>query len=94
VPTTKEQRALEEALDRLLDPVADDWPADDEPEPPPMPEFVPLSDAGPSMRHLAVRLRWSDRGGFRIARQFVGWAVGLAAFWTAVWIILSVGGVR
>jgi len=41
-----------------------------------------------------VRIRRSDRGVFRIPRQLAGWAVGLAAFWAAIWIILSVGGVR
>jgi hypothetical protein len=59
-----------------------------------MPEIVPLRDGPPTVRDLAVRLRRSDRGVFRIARQLVGWAVGLAAFWMAIWIILSVGGVR
>ena len=48
-----------------------------------MPEIVPLDARGPSVR-----------GVFRVARLVVGWAVGLAAFWAAIWIILSVGGVR
>jgi hypothetical protein len=48
-----------------------------------MPEIVPLDAGGPSVR-----------GVFRIARLVAGWAVGLAAFWAAIWVILSVGGVR
>jgi hypothetical protein len=59
-----------------------------------MPEIVPLHGSAPTVRDLAVRLRWSDRGVFRIPRQLAAWAVGLAAFWAAIWIILSVGGVR
>jgi hypothetical protein len=59
-----------------------------------MPEIVPLDAGGPSVRGLAVRLRWSDRGVFRIPRLVAGWAIGLAAFWAAIWIILSMGGVR
>ena len=48
-----------------------------------MPEIVPLDARGPSVR-----------GVFRILKPVAGWAVGLAAFWAAIWIILSVGGVR
>jgi hypothetical protein len=59
-----------------------------------MPEIIPLNGSSPTVRDLAVRLRWSDRGVFRIPRLVAGWAVGLAAFWAAIWIILSVGGVR
>jgi hypothetical protein len=59
-----------------------------------MPEIVPLDAGSPSVRGLAVRLRRSDRRVFRIPRLVAGWAVGLAAFWAAIWIILSVGGVR
>jgi hypothetical protein len=59
-----------------------------------MPEIVPLGDGRPTVRDLAVRLRRSDRWVFRLSRQLAGWAVGLAAFWAAIWIILSVGGVR
>ena len=55
---------------------------------------MPLNASGPSVRDLAVRLRRSDRGVFRIPRLLMGWAVGLAAFWATIWIILSVGGVR
>jgi hypothetical protein len=40
------------------------------------------------MRGLAARLRWSDRGVFRIPRLMAAWSVGLAAFWAAVWIIV------
>jgi hypothetical protein len=57
-------------------------------------EIVPLDAGGPGVRGLAVRLLRSDRGVFRIPRLVAGWAVGLAAFWAAIWIILSVGGVR
>jgi len=94
VTPTEEQRALEEALDRLLEPLADDEaPASPPSEngrrlPPPMPEIVPLDAGGPSIRGLASRLRWSDRGVFRLSRLAAGWAVGLAAFWMAVWIIV------
>jgi hypothetical protein len=59
-----------------------------------MPEIVPLDARGPGVRGLATRLRRSDRDVFRIPRLAAGWAVGLAAFWAAIWIILSVGGVR
>ena len=48
-----------------------------------MPEIVPLDARGPSVR-----------GVFRILRPVAGWAVGLAAFLAAIWIILSMGGVR
>ena len=94
-----DQQALEEALERLLDPLAEDPPAAVEEEPerplPPLPPFVPASEwPRPSVRDLAVRLRRSERGVFPIARRMVSWAVGLAAFWAAVWVILSVGGVR
>jgi hypothetical protein len=41
-----------------------------------------------------MRIRRSDRGVFRIPRLVAGWAVGLAAFWATIWIILSFGGVR
>jgi hypothetical protein len=58
-----------------------------------MPEIIPLG-SGPSVRDLPVRIRRSDRGVFRLSRQVAGWAVGLAAFWGVVWVILSVGGVR
>ena len=51
-------------------------------------------DDGPTVRDLAVRLRWSERGVFRIPRRVATWALGLAAFWATIWIILSVGGVR
>jgi hypothetical protein len=58
--------------------------------PPPLPllEIVPLDARGPRVRGLAGRLRRSDRGVFRIPRLLAGWAVGLAAFWVAVWIIV------
>ena len=59
-----------------------------------MPEIVLLRDGPPTVRDLAVRLRWSERGVFRLSRLFAGWAVGLAAFWGVVWVILSVGGIR
>ena len=95
MPTAEEQQAVEEALERLLDPLAEDRPAAADAAPlPPMPEVVPLYERGPSVRHLAVRLRRSHRGGFRVARRLVGWTVGLAAFWGVVWVILSFGGVR
>jgi hypothetical protein len=77
VTRVEEQRALEEALDRLLEPLAED----ERPQPPL--EIVPLNGSGPSVRELAVRLRWS-----RTPRLVAGWAVGLAAFWVAVWIIV------
>ena len=89
----EEQRALEEALDRLLDPLEEDPPSGNAP-PPPLPELVRLHDDGPTVRDLAVRLRWSERGVFRIPRRVATWALGLAAFWATIWIILSVGGVR
>jgi hypothetical protein len=57
-------------------------------------EIVPLDARGPGVHGLATRLRRSDRSVFRIPRLVAGWAVGLAAFWVAIWIILSVGGVR
>jgi hypothetical protein len=78
VTRAEEQRAIEEALDRLLEPLAED-----ERPPPPMPEIVPLNRSGPSLRDLAVRLRWS-----RIPRLVASWTVGLAAFWAAIWIIV------
>jgi hypothetical protein len=90
----EEQQALEEALDRLLEPLADDEAQAPPPSengrrpPPPMPEIVPLDAGGPSIRDLATRLRRSDRAVFRIPRLAAGWAVGLAAFWVAVWIIV------
>ena len=90
----EEQRALEEALDRLLEPLADDE-AQAPPRsengrrpPPPMPEIVPLDAGSPSIRGLATRLRRSDREIFRIPRLVAGWGIGLAAFWLAVWIIV------
>jgi hypothetical protein len=89
----EEQRALEEALDRLLDPLEEDPPSGNV-RPPPLPELVRLHDDGPTVRDLAVRLRWSERGVFRIPRRVATWALGLAAFWATIWIILSVGGVR
>ena len=90
----EEQRALEEALDRLLDPLEEDPPSGNG-RPPPLPELVPLQDGSPpTVRDLAVRLRWSERGVFRIPRRVATWALGLAAFWATIWIILSVGGVR
>jgi anti-sigma factor RsiW len=66
----EEQRALEEALDRLLDPLADERP------PPPMPEIVPL-DAVP--RDRAV-LRISRR----LAGWAIGLAVFWATIWIVV----------
>lgn len=89
----EEQRALEEALDRLLEPLADDEAqapprSENGRRPPPMPEIVPLDAGSPSIRGLATRLRRSDRGVFRIPRLLVGWTIGLAAFWVAVWIIV------
>jgi hypothetical protein len=72
VTRAEEQRAIEEALDRLLDPLAED-----ERPPPPMPEIVPL-DA----------VRRGDRVVFRITRRLAGWAAGLAAFCAAIWIIV------
>jgi hypothetical protein len=94
VPTAEEQRALDEALDHLLDPLAGDRPGAAEAQlRPPLPELVPLHEA-PRVRDLAVRIRWSDRGVFRIPRRLAAWTLGLAAFWATVWIILSVGGVR
>ena len=86
MPTAEEQRALDEALDRLLDPLAEGRP--------PPPVLVPLDEDAPTVRDLAVRLRWSERGVFRIPRRVATWALGLAAFWATIWIILSVGGVR
>jgi hypothetical protein len=74
VTRTEEQRAIEEALDRLLDPLAEDERPP--PLPMPMPEILPLD---------AVR---RDRVVFRITRRLAGWAVGLAAFWAAIWIIV------
>jgi hypothetical protein len=53
-----------------------------------MPEIVPLDAGGPSIRDLPTRLRRSDRAVFRIPRLAAGWAVGLAVFWMAVWIIV------
>jgi hypothetical protein len=35
-----------------------------------------------------MRLRRSERGVFRIPRLLATWAIGLAAFWAAVWIIV------
>lgn len=89
----EEQRALEEALDRLLEPLADEEgqappPSENGRRPPPMPEIVPLDAGSPSIRGLATRLRRSDRGVFRIPRLVAGWGIGLAAFWLAVWIIV------
>jgi hypothetical protein len=92
---TEEQRALEEALDRLLEPLADDEAQATPPPsengrrlPPPMPEIVPLDAGRPGLRDLGARLRWSDRGVFRISRLVAGWGVGLVAFWVAIWIIV------
>jgi hypothetical protein len=78
VTRAEEQQAIEEALDRLLDPLAED-----ERPPPPMPEIVPLNGSGPSVRDLGVRVRRS-----RIPRLVVGWTIGLAAFWAAIWFIV------
>lgn len=50
-------------------------------------EIVPLSGR-PTVRGLAARLRWSDRGVFRIPRLMATWAIGLAAFSAAVWFIV------
>jgi hypothetical protein len=94
VPATEEQQALDEALDRLLDPLAEERPVAGEPLPPPMPEFVPLDASGPRVRDLPALLRRSHRGLFPIARRLAGWAVGLAAFWALVWIIVSGGALR
>src|SRR5207244_11211017 len=57
VTRAEEQQAIEEALDRLLDPLAED-----ERPPPPMPEIVPLDS-----------VRRGDRVVFRITRRFAGW---------------------
>jgi hypothetical protein len=70
VTRTEEQRALAEALDRLLEPLAED-----ERRQPPL-EIVPLD---------AVR---RDRVLFQISRRLAGWAVGLAAFWAAIWLVV------
>jgi hypothetical protein len=69
VTRTEQQRALAEALDRLLEPLADERPQ------PPL-EIVPLK---------AVR---RDRVVFQISRRLAGWAVGLAAFWAAIWLVV------
>jgi hypothetical protein len=74
----EEQRAIEEALDRLLEPLAED----ERPPPPPL-EIVPLNGSGPSIRDFAVRLRWS-----RIPRLMASWVIGLAVFWATIWIIV------
>jgi hypothetical protein len=79
-PTAVEARALDDALDHLLDPLADDPPSSIVAAP--MPELVP------------VRTRWSDREVVRLTRRAAGWTVGLAAFVGTVWLILAVGPVR
>jgi hypothetical protein len=94
VTPAEEQRAFEEALARLLEPLADVEAQAQHPGengrrlPLPMPEIVPLDAGGPSIRDLPTRLRRSDRAVFRIPRLAAGWAVGLAVFWAAVWIIV------
>jgi len=93
VTQAEEQQAIEEALDGLLEPLADDSGGENGHRLPPL-EIVPLNGSGASVRDLAVRLRRSDRGAFRMLRLAVVWAVGLAAFWAAIWVILSLGGVR
>jgi hypothetical protein len=93
VTRVEEQREIEEALDRLLEPLAEDARPENGHRLPPL-EIVPLDRSGPGVRDLAVRLRWSERGVFRILRLVAGWTVGLAVFWAAIWLILSVGDVR
>jgi hypothetical protein len=93
VPTRADQRALDEALDHLLDPLAPDPPSSN--GAPRMPDLVPIDyDHGTTVRDLAVRIRWSDREAFRVTRRLAGWTVGLAAFVGTVWVILAVGAVR
>lgn len=66
----EEQRALEEALDRLLEPLADERP------PPPMPEIVPLD----AVRRERVLFQISRR----LAGWAVGLAVFWATIWIVV----------
>jgi hypothetical protein len=98
-----QQRALEEALDHLLDPLAeDDRPGSNGAageevvrralDPILTAAVLPVAyHTGPTVRGLAKRLRRRRRALFRISRHFAGWAVSLGAFWGLVWIILSVG---
>jgi hypothetical protein len=96
------QHALEEALEHLLDPLAeDDRPASNGAageevarrvlEPILTAAVLPVAYDTPTVRDLAKRLRRRKRALFRISRRVAGWAAGLSAFWGLVWIILSVG---
>ena len=68
---TEEQRALAEALDRLLEPLAED-----ERPPPPMPEIVPLD----ALRRDRVVFQISRR----LAGWTVGLAAFWATIWLVV----------
>ena len=104
VPSAEQQQALEEALDHLLDPLADEPSSKGSvgeeavrarPDPIRVVEIPSVAyGGGPTVRDIAVRLRWSERGLFRVPRRVAGWAVGVAAFWGLVWIILSIGALR
>jgi hypothetical protein len=91
VPSAEQQRAFEEALDRLLEPLADEPPKPNGA----VPDLLPIGYAERrTIRDLADRLRWSERGVFPALRRTVLWAFGVVAFLGVVWVILAVGVVR
>ena len=109
MPSAEQQRALEEALDRLLDPLADELPKPDdangdlrsttyENRPQPSRErrdLLPIVyDDRRTIGDLARKLRWSQRGVFPVLRRTAAWAIGIAAFFAVVWVIATVGPVR
>ena len=70
-------------------------PALAEMEPDPWLATVPLVyDGRGSLRDFVARVRWSERGCFRIPRLLARYTLAAALFCSAIWLVLSAGGLR
>jgi hypothetical protein len=101
-PDAERLQAVTEALDRLLDPLEDVAPESSSVEerapaeawPPPEPLVLVYENEGGRVRDFAARMRWSQRGRFRIPRFLARWALVAGAFWGVLWLIFSTGALR
>lgn len=83
-PAEEEEEAAAPAAPALADLEPDPWLA-----------TVPLVyDGRGSVRDFLARVRWSERGCFRIPRLLARYALAAALFCSAIWLVLSAGGLR